>query len=69
MPLPIFATNCMQHDAGETMSNVVKFKRPPKPQEPKLPRKPNPALRKLVTVLGIVAAFVLAWAYFQYAAG
>lgn len=60
----------MQHDdAGETMSNVVKFKRPPKPQEPKLPRKPNPALRKMVTVLGIVAAFALAWTYFQYAGG
>ena len=51
------------------MSNVIKFKRPPKPQEPKLRRQSTPGQRKLVTVLGLVAAFVLAWAYFQYVAG
>lgn len=50
-------------------NNVVDFKRPPKPEAPKPPRKPNPGLRKLLTVLGVVAFFVLAWAYFQYMGG
>ena len=40
--------------------NVIKFR---KPQPPKQPR---PGLRKLLTVLGIVAFFAAAWAYFQY---
>lgn len=47
------------------MSNVVEFKRPPKPEEPKPPK---PGQKKLLIVLAVVAAFVLAWAYFQYAA-
>ncbi|MCJ8517372.1 hypothetical protein ABID21_000123 [Pseudorhizobium tarimense] len=51
------------------MSNVVKFKRPPKPKEPKPARNPTPGLRKFVTLAGVVAAFVLAWAYFQYVGG
>ncbi len=46
--------------------NVIDFKRPPKPKQPKPPRKPNPGLRKLLTILGVIAAFVLVWAYFQY---
>ncbi|MGF0536619.1 hypothetical protein ACQQ2Q_01400 [Agrobacterium sp. ES01] len=45
------------------MSNVVEFKRPPKPKEPKPPR---PGLNKLLVALGVIAAFVLAWAYFNY---
>ncbi len=48
------------------MSNVVQFKKPPQPQEPK---KPNPGLRRLVTAIAVIAAFALAWAYFQYAGG
>ncbi|HEX2147603.1 MAG TPA: hypothetical protein VHG11_08115 [Pseudorhizobium sp.] len=48
------------------MSNVVKFKKPPKPKEPK---KPNPGLQKVLTVVGVAVALVLVWAYFQYAAG
>jgi len=48
------------------MSNVVQFKKPPKPPEPK---KPNPGLRKLLTLPGIVAALVATWAYFQYVGG
>ncbi|NML76856.1 hypothetical protein HHL25_22195 [Rhizobium sp. S-51] len=48
------------------MSNVVEFKKPPKPKEPK---KPNPALRKVLIGLGVVAAFALAWAYFQFVGG
>lgn len=51
------------------MSNVVKFKRPPKPKEQTPPRRPNPGLRKLLTLIGVVAAFVLVWAYFQYVGG
>ena len=39
------------------MSNVVDFKRPPKPKEPK---KLSPALRKVLTV----AALGLIWTYF-----
>jgi len=48
------------------MSNVFEFKQRPKPEEPK---KPNPGLRKLLSVLAVAAAFVLAWAYFQYTGG
>lgn len=43
------------------MSNVVDFKRPPKPKEPK---KLSPALRKALTVVAIVAALALTWTYF-----
>lgn len=43
--------------------NVIKFR---KPEPPKQPRKPNPQLRKLVTVAAVIALFVGAWAYFQY---
>ena len=39
------------------MSNVVEFKKPPKPPEPK---KPNPGLRKALIVLGVIAAFAVA---------
>lgn len=49
------------------MSNVVEFKRPPKPPEPKKPIPPG--LRKLAIGLAVIAAFVLAWAYFQYIGG
>ncbi len=48
------------------MSNVVEFKRPPKAPEPK---KPNPGLKKLLIALGVIAAFALAWAYFQFVGG
>ncbi|MCX8999581.1 hypothetical protein NOF55_20965 [Rhizobiaceae bacterium BDR2-2] len=44
------------------MSNIVDFKRPPKPKEPK---KQNPALRKAMTWAGVAAALVAAWAFFH----
>lgn len=50
-------------------NNVIDFKRPPKPKEPKKPRRPNPRLRKLLTAVAVVIAFILAWAYFQYIGG
>ena len=40
--------------------NVIKFR---KPQPPKQPR---PNLRKALTILGVIAFFVAAWAYYQY---
>ncbi|MBB3945897.1 hypothetical protein GGQ73_001832 [Rhizobium skierniewicense] len=43
--------------------NVIKFR---KPEPPKQPRKPNPQLRKLAIVIGVIAFFAAAWAYFQY---
>ncbi|WP_413712101.1 hypothetical protein [Rhizobium sp. Rhizsp82] len=46
--------------------NVIKFK---KPNKPKPPRQINPALRKLIVVLTIVALFAIAWAYFNYFGG
>lgn len=45
------------------MNTVVDFKRPQKPPEPK---KPNPGQKKLLLVLGVIAAFGVAWAYFQF---
>ncbi|OCJ55526.1 hypothetical protein A6U92_02730 [Agrobacterium rubi] len=45
--------------------NVIKFR---KPEPPKQPRKPNPQMRKLAIVVGIIAFFAAAWAYFQYVA-
>ncbi|NTJ42438.1 hypothetical protein G6L28_07470 [Agrobacterium larrymoorei] len=45
--------------------NVIKFR---KPEPPKRQKQPRPGLRKFLTVLGIVAFFVGAWAYFQYVA-
>lgn len=48
------------------MSNVVDFKRPPKPKEPK---KLSPALRKALTIAGIIAALVLVWTYFYVTGG
>jgi hypothetical protein len=51
------------------MSNVIKFERPPeeKPQKPKTPM--SPAIRKVLIAAGVVAAFVLAWAYFTFVGG
>lgn len=45
------------------MSNVIEFKQPPKPKQP---RPPRPGLKKLLIVLGAIAALVLIWAYFQF---
>lgn len=45
------------------MSNVVEFKKPAKPPEP---RKPDPRLRMLLILLGVIVAFAAAWAYFQF---
>lgn len=52
-----------EYIGAKHVSNVVEFKRPPKPKEPKPPR---PGLKKLLVALGVIAAFVLAWAYFNY---
>lgn len=48
------------------MSNVVEFKRPPKPKEPK---KPNPALRKGLIWLGVVVALIAVWTFFHLTGG
>ncbi|MDI6838860.1 MAG: hypothetical protein QMD99_24505 [Rhizobiaceae bacterium] len=47
------------------MSNVIEFKRPPKPIEEK---KAKPAVRKTLLFSGIVLAFVAVWAYYAYLA-
>ena len=44
------------------MTNIVEFKIPPKPPEPK---KPRPGLRKLLIAAGVIAAFAAAFAYFS----
>ncbi|NLS03723.1 hypothetical protein HGP14_10180 [Rhizobium sp. P32RR-XVIII] len=43
--------------------NVIKF------QRPKPPRKPNPALRKLLVVLTILILLGAAWGYFTFFGG
>lgn len=48
------------------MSNIVEFRKPQKPKEPK--RMP-PGLKKVLIIAGIIAAFVLVWAYFNYFGG
>ena len=48
------------------MSNVVKFKRPKAPPEPK---KPRPGRNKALTWIGVAVFLVLAWVYFQYTGG
>jgi hypothetical protein len=45
--------------------NVIKFR---KPQPPKQTKQPRPQLRKLLTILGVIAFFVAAWAYFRFLA-
>ena len=45
--------------------NVIKFR---KPEPPKQPRKPNPQMHKLAVVAAVIAFFVAAWGYFQYLA-
>lgn len=48
------------------MSNVVEFRKPPKPKEPK---KVPPGLKKALIVAVIILAFALIWAYFNYLGG
>lgn len=48
------------------MSNVIKFNKP-KPVKP--PRQTSPAVKKALIILGVVAAFAAAWAYFQFVGG
>lgn len=48
------------------VSNVVEFRKPQKPKEPK---KVPPGLRKVLIVAGIIAAFVLVWAWFNFFGG
>lgn len=43
------------------MSNVVKFKRPAKPKEP---RKLTPALRRTLTAAAVIAALAVIWTWF-----
>lgn len=48
---------------GVAMSNVIEFKRPPKPKEK---RKLQPEIRKVLWLAGVCLAFVLVWAYYAY---
>ncbi|WP_170973440.1 hypothetical protein [Rhizobium sp. FKY42] len=48
------------------MGDVIKFNKP-KPVKP--PRQTPPAAKKALIVAGVIAAFVLVWAYFQYVGG
>jgi hypothetical protein len=48
------------------MSNVIKFERPPENKPPKPKKNLTPMARRALTWLGIVAAFLLAWAYFTF---
>ena len=48
------------------MSNVVKFKRPKAPPEPK---KPRPGRNKALAWIGVAVFLVLAWVYFQNTGG
>lgn len=50
----------------EALSNVIEFKRPPEPKEPK---KPNPVLRKGLIWLGVAVALVAIWAWFHFTGG
>ncbi len=45
------------------MNNVIKFNKP-KPVKP--PRQTSPAVKKALIIIGVMAAFVAAWAYFQF---
>ncbi|WP_200847739.1 hypothetical protein [Rhizobium sp. 18055] len=45
--------------------NVIQFRKP-KPQ--KTPKAPPPWLRKVLTVVAVIAVFVAAWAYFRLTA-
>ncbi|MBB4956247.1 hypothetical protein H4S14_004344 [Agrobacterium vitis] len=42
--------------------NVIKFRKPAPP------KKPHPGLRKLLIGLGVIAVFVMIWAYFAFLA-
>lgn len=48
------------------VSNVVEFRKPHKPKEPK---KVPPGLRKVLIVAGVIAVFVLVWAWFNFFGG
>lgn len=48
------------------VSNVVEFRKPQKPKEPK---KVPPGLRKVLIVAGVIAVFVLVWAWFNFFGG
>jgi hypothetical protein len=52
------------HQCGCTMNdNVIKFRKP----EPVKPPRQTPAwLRRVLTALLVIAAFVAIWAYFQF---
>ncbi len=48
------------------MSNVIKFERPPENKPPKPKRSLSLNARRILIWVGIVAAFLLAWAYFTF---
>lgn len=50
---------------GMAMSNVIEFKRPPKPKEKK---KLQPFARRALLFVGVCLAFALIWAYYAYLA-
>lgn len=46
--------------------NIIKFQRPKKPEQPK---QTPPGQKRLLTILGIVAFFALAYLYFAFSGG
>ncbi|WP_321381816.1 hypothetical protein [Rhizobium sp.] len=42
--------------------NVIKFRKPVPPKQPR------PGLRKVLIILGVIAAFAVIWAYFAFLA-
>jgi hypothetical protein len=54
-----------KEETGEMNDNVIQFRKP-KPQ--KTPKAPPPWLRKVLTVVAVIAVFVAAWAYFRLTA-
>ncbi len=66
-----FCWNCSKFRATASkgiirVSNVVEFRKPQKPKEPK---KVPPGLKKALIAAGVIAVFVLVWAYFNYFGG
>lgn len=48
------------------MSNVIKFERPPENKPPKPKKTLSLTARRILIWLGVVAAFLVAWAYFTF---
>ncbi len=66
-----FCWNCSKFRATASkgiirVSNIVEFRKPQKPKEPK---KVPPGLKKALIAAGVIAVFVLVWAWFNYFGG